>query len=401
MKKLLFSCITALACIAAVNTVSAQACDGGRYYSKIFSGSSVSTVTYTDTTVTSQLMDIYQPTGDNATNRKAILIIHGGSFYAGTKADGFIVYLCQEFAKRGYVTASIDYRLVPISSITALSDSNTAFPYVIKSISDGKAAVRYLKKNAASLGIDTNWIAIGGESAGAIIANHIAYVKNINEASPLLVTNFNSIGGIDGNSGNPGYSTKVKAVLNYAGALLFLGFLDSTDHEPIYSAQGDADNTVPYNCGRVLGGVSDIQMCGSGAMEPVLDTLHIRNKLHTFPGDPHVPWETDTTKRNICENEGALFLYQLDCPTYTSINEVSNVNVALYPNPASNQITIQTDAAMDNVAIVDRMGRMIGSYTAIGNETKVNVSALSAGIYVAKINLKSGLGSIVKTFTVE
>jgi hypothetical protein len=104
------------------------------------------------------------------------------------------------------------------------------------------------------------------------------------KASPLLVTNFNTIGGIDGNSGNPGYSTKVKAVLNYAGALLFLGFLDSTDHEPIYSAQGDADNTVPYNCGRVLGGVSDIQMCGSGAMKPVLDGLGIRNKLHTFPG---------------------------------------------------------------------------------------------------------------------
>jgi acetyl esterase/lipase len=41
--------------------------------------------------------------------------------------------------------------------------------------------VRYLKKNAASLGIDSNWIAIGGESAGAIIANHIAYVKNISE----------------------------------------------------------------------------------------------------------------------------------------------------------------------------------------------------------------------------
>jgi hypothetical protein len=97
-----------------------------------------------------------------------------------------------------------------------------------------------------------------------------------------------------------------------------------------------------------------------------------------------VPWETDTTKRNICENEGALFLYQLDCPSYTSINEVADVNVALYPNPASNQITIQTDVAMDNVTIVDRLGRMVGSYSASGNETKVNVSALSAGIYIAK-----------------
>jgi acetyl esterase/lipase len=99
MKKVLLSCITALACIAAVNSASAQTCDGGRYYSKIFRVLTVSTVTYTDTTVTSQLMDIYQPTGDNATNRKAILIIHGGSFYAGTKTDGFIVYLCSGVRK--------------------------------------------------------------------------------------------------------------------------------------------------------------------------------------------------------------------------------------------------------------------------------------------------------------
>jgi len=399
MKKHLLLFITAIACLALVQSVSAQAvCDGQRYYSKIFASYDSSTVTYSND---AQSMDIYQPHGDVATGRKAILLIHGGSFYAGSRTDPFIVYLCHEFAKRGYVTASIDYTLVSISQITSLQDSNTAYPKVIKSISDCKAAVRYLKMNGASLNIDTSWIVIGGESAGAIIANHIAYVKNQTGVTPLLDSAFATVGGLDGNSGNPGYSTKCKAVLNYAGALLNLGMLDITDTEPIYSAQGDSDKTVPYECGRVLAGLSDVVMCGGGAMKPVLDGLSIRNQLHTFPGDGHVPWDADQVKEVTVENEAALFLYQIDCPTFTSIDEVSAVNVALFPNPASKQVTIRTDAPMESISLIDAMGRVVNTTIAAGNESQINISSLGAGLYVAKINLKDSQRSIVKTFTVE
>ncbi|MBS1616907.1 MAG: carboxylesterase family protein [Bacteroidetes bacterium] len=399
MKKILYSALLSIAAMGWMQSASAQ-CDGQRYYSKIFSQVDTTTVIYTDPAVTSQNIDIYQPHGDNATNRRAILIIHGGSFYGGTRQDDFIAYMCREFAMRGYVTASIDYRLVPVQNIASLTDSNSAYPYVIKSIADGKAAMRFLKKNAATYGIDSGWIAIGGESAGAIIANHIVYVTSISEATPLLASAFNSVGGFDGNSGNPGYSTNSKAVLNLAGALLFTGFLDATDHTPVYSAQGDADQTVPYQCGHVLGGASDITMCGAGAMKPVLDNLGITNQLHTFPGDPHVPWETDTTKRNIVENESALFLYKVECPTFTAINEVSNVKVGLYPNPASSQITIAADANMESINVVDNLGRTVSTTTVSGTQGTVDVSGLAAGIYVAKINLKTG-GSTARTFSVK
>lgn len=399
MKKILYSALLSITAMGWMQSASAQ-CDGQRYYSKIFSQVDTTTVTYTDPAVTSQLIDIYQPHGDVATNRRAILLIHGGSFYAGHRYDGFINYMCTEFAKRGYVTASIDYRLVPTSSITSLGDSNTAYPYVIQSIADGKAAVRFLKKNAATYGIDSGWLAIGGESAGAIIANHIAYVTSIGEATPLLASAFNSVGGFDGNSGNPGYSTNTKAVLNLAGALLFTGFLDATDHEPVYSAQGDADQTVPYNCGQVLGGASDITMCGAGAMKPVLDNLGITNQLHTFPGDPHVPWETSTTKRDIVESESALFLYQVECPTFTAINEVSNVKVGLYPNPATSQITISADANMESISVVDMLGRTVSTTAVGGTDGQVDVSHLSTGAYVARISLKAG-GIATRTFSVK
>lgn len=399
MKKILYSALLSVAAMGWMQSASAQ-CDGQRYYSKVFSGVDSTTSTYTDTAVTTQAITVYEPHGDTASSRRTILLIHGGSFVGGTRKDAFIQYMCYEFAKRGYVTASIDYRLIPIAQGAVLLDSTQAFPYVIKSISDGKAAVRFLKRYASTYRIDTNWLVMGGESAGALIANHIAYVGSVSEATPLLASAFASVGGFDGNSGNPGYSINTKALLNLAGALLYTGFIDASDHEPIYSAQGDADQTVPYNCANVLGGTSNIQMCGAGAMKPVLDNFGITNQLHTFPGDPHVPWESDNAKRDIVESESALFLYQLECPTFTAINEVSNVKVGLYPNPASSQITIAADANMESISVVDMLGRTVSTTTVNGTDGKVDVSSLSTGVYTARINLKAG-GSIAKTFSVK
>ena len=57
-------------------------------------------------------MDIYTPICDdiNHISRKPLLIwIHGGAFLAGDKNE--MTNLCKQFAKRGYVTATINYRL--------------------------------------------------------------------------------------------------------------------------------------------------------------------------------------------------------------------------------------------------------------------------------------------------
>ncbi|MFN5885191.1 MAG: alpha/beta hydrolase [Bacteroidota bacterium] len=56
------------------------------------------------------VMDIYQPEGDTANSRPVIVIAHGGSFINGDRRLPDVVHLCKQFAKRGYVTASIQYR---------------------------------------------------------------------------------------------------------------------------------------------------------------------------------------------------------------------------------------------------------------------------------------------------
>ena len=58
------------------------------------------------------ILDLYTPTGDTATGRPAIVFVHGGGFIGGTKTSGPAVTMAQSFAKRGYVTVSINYRLL-------------------------------------------------------------------------------------------------------------------------------------------------------------------------------------------------------------------------------------------------------------------------------------------------
>ena len=59
------------------------------------------------------LMDIYYPnlTIDPSPERPFIMIVHGGGFQGGDKNEGGIVDLCIFLAERGYVCASINYRL--------------------------------------------------------------------------------------------------------------------------------------------------------------------------------------------------------------------------------------------------------------------------------------------------
>ena len=407
MKQFFFSFILLLAGIGFMDSATAQ-CDGQRYYNSIFSAYDSSTVVYSRDNMT---MDIYQPSGDNASARKAILMIHGGNFYQGSSVDPFIYHICQLYVQKGYVVASINYPLITPTQIIngILADSVTAYPIIAQTISEGKAAVRYLKMNAASLGIDSSWIVIGGESSGALVADHVAYMNDLSGVSPLLDSAFTALGGIEGNSGNPGYSSQVKAVLNYGGGLLDLNMLTAADHAPIYTAQGDSDHNVPFECGLLLSGYTDYSACGGGAMQPVFNNLGIPNQLLMFDSLDYSPWADSTLAGSLYKHivlpqvdaQTTLFLYKIDCPTFTGIRDINNIQVNLYPNPASTLIHIQTDADIESVELIDRLGRLVSILPATGGRTEIDISALSSGIYLAKINLKQNKGSIVRSFVVE
>jgi len=97
---------------------------------------------------------------ENRTKKNAVLVLHGGSFSAGSAIHG--ISLAEALAERGWFTMSIEYRLAPKDHYPA-------------QVEDVKLWIDYLKKNASRLSIDTTSIFLAGESAGGTIALNAAY----------------------------------------------------------------------------------------------------------------------------------------------------------------------------------------------------------------------------------
>jgi para-nitrobenzyl esterase len=285
MKRFLFLFIT----LFSFFNVQAQ-CDD-RYNAEIFDEVSVSTVTYSD--VHNLQVDIYQAVGDTETNRPLIILAHGGSFIAGIRTNPSMVSLGNAFAKRGYVVASISYRLM---SYLDLISSSTTKNGVVESLSDGRAAIRYFRKTVDEgniYNIDPNQIYFGGNSAGAIIAVHAAFMQEEDITDPELLDALSNNGGIEGNSGNEGYSSEIRGAISLAGAIADINFITESDfNKVLISCHGDQDDTVPYFCGEPLNGSVQIELCGSGSMLAHTEAIGFPNHQHLlFPEQGHVPWQ--------------------------------------------------------------------------------------------------------------
>jgi acetyl esterase/lipase len=171
-------------------------------------------------------LDLYEPEGDPETARPAYVWIHGGGFTGGDKADALHVEIATRFAKRGYVAASINYRL---REGDYFDPDDPELPQVIAEAQhDAQAAVRWLRAHAAGYRIDPGRVAVGGSSAGAITALYVNY----NSSDP-------------GDSGNPGYPSDTSAGVSISGTMAPL--LMEPGEPPALMVHGTEDTRVPYD----------------------------------------------------------------------------------------------------------------------------------------------------------
>ena len=173
-----FCLFTFNACnIQTSNQPTEQYLENGRYLIPVFEEVDIernipfSEVKNIEREMESLTLDIYKPAGDDKTNRPAVMFIHGGSFTGGDKESPPCDELAYELAMKGYVTASINYRLRPEPSLDwggTFMDTNQ----------DALAALNWIRKNSEKYRIDKENIAVCGESAGGVIAINLAYCGN-------------------------------------------------------------------------------------------------------------------------------------------------------------------------------------------------------------------------------
>jgi acetyl esterase/lipase len=180
----------------------------------------------------------------------AVLVIHGGAWRQGNKAD--VRPILPQFVEHGYVAVSPEYRFCP----------QNAFP---AQIHDVKAAVRWLKVNAKKYRIDPDRIGAMGFSAGG----HLSLMLGLTSPTD----------GLEGDVSAGAPDSRIKAVVNYFGPTDlaakdipdickpwvkdFLGgspqerpdaaakasplTFVSKDDAPVLTFQGTKDPLVPYN----------------------------------------------------------------------------------------------------------------------------------------------------------
>ncbi|MCB0852075.1 MAG: carboxylesterase family protein, partial [Bacteroidetes bacterium] len=204
-------------------------------------------------------MDVFTPVGDNNNMRPLVIWVHGGGFYAGNRAGMY--NFCDQFTQRGYVTATITYRLGYYREHNSLwGQYNYPYPHdqaelsraMFRAMQDAKAAIRYLKGHASQYGIDTSQVFIGGESAGGFVALQTAFLDKPIEVPPGVdsINNvqyfdligqviFNrerpSLGTIEGDQNLNGTSSKVKGLINIYGGIQSDSLIESKDDPSVFN----------------------------------------------------------------------------------------------------------------------------------------------------------------------
>lgn len=401
-------------------------CSGGRYDQEIFNDFDLtSDIVYGNNDRMNGnnidlLLDVYEPSGDSETARPLIIFMHGGTFIAGSKTGDDVKPLAEMFAKKGYVTSSINYRL-GMDNLLSFSgpSAGDAAEAVFRATQDARAAVRFFRKSVAEdgnpYGIDTDHIYLVGVSAGGFMALHLAYLTEEDDIPEIIDQSKPGLaGGIVGESGNPGYSSEVTAIINLAGALGDVEWI-TADKAPVLSMHGDEDGTVPFGTDWISVSVFSeiIIVDGSQTVHEKAEEVGLKNCFKPHWGAGHVPHVnnqpyTDTTELYIrefllsfvCEGENYCPCETTedpsDCYNYQGLSteEFALSSFNLFPNPAQTKFTIEGEARIISYQVTDLKGQMVQSGN--GNMqygVDIDCSSFNPGVYLVQLHTEYGVST--------
>jgi len=366
------------------------------------------------------LMDVYYPDAgvDTMQARPFILLIHGGAFLAGNRQE--MAYECMEYARRGFVAATIEYRLGWNCAATDLIgvcifcqgnnlDLKTA---TYAAAQDARAALRYITVNSSSWNADPNWLFIGGESAGAITSYHATFWDQ-NEANAFCPWAVNAVGTLDtaGNALPTNWS--VKGLIDHCGAIADDSSLMNNGNIPVISFHDQLDCTVPYANGQVISclcqpfyyakgsQIVNSTLAAQGTCTELNTVLNSANHC-SYPKPSIVKRSSCFLKRIMCSN----------CVSATNTNiwavdscdnvmagiavfGMAPLTMSVLPNPAKDVCVFQFSEptrAGGQLSIYDAAGHVVfvQAYPPLTTEIRLDLAQLAAGVYMASTQVNGG-----------
>ena len=156
-----------------------------------------------------QKMDIHSPEGEAPESGwPALVVIHGGGWYSGNRHEDRAIRIAHDLNAAGFLCAVIDYTLATVPQFHFMESMRQSFP---RNLKDCKAAVRYLRQQAATYRIDPDRIGALGCSAGG----HLA----------AMVASTGPEAGFEPDEGDPSVPTSVRAAVCLYGVHDFAAFV--------------------------------------------------------------------------------------------------------------------------------------------------------------------------------
>ena len=161
-----------------------------------------------------QKLDLYIPTSGGGPF-PVVIMVHGGGFMFGDKADGAGLSGVDQLLAAGYAVASINYRL----------SGEAIYP---AQINDAKAAVRFLRANAETYNLNPDKFGAWGASAGGNLVSLLGTTCGVAE--------------LEGDLGNAEQSSCVQAVVDWFGPIDFLKMQEQLTEAGCSASTDDASS---------------------------------------------------------------------------------------------------------------------------------------------------------------
>jgi len=228
------------------------------------------------------VLNVITPVGDTETDRPFVLLATGGAF-AFTERS-FSIPIAEVFARTGYVAAVMDYR-----TRGSMPAGNEFVIAAQEATHDMLGAVRFMRANASTYGIDPDKIVVGGTSAGAVMAIRAGTLDAGDPLTEDLMALLDSMGGIEGTVGDHlDQPSSVQGVYAVSGGIFGLETID-IDSAPIYGAHNELDGVAP--CATVM--LTEPDLVESGTVSGTCDFIPTFEVLGVPAGSFIVPGDTE------------------------------------------------------------------------------------------------------------